>query len=260
MASKQNLKIADFDVFYESLKAVGKLTNAVKLSFSKSGLTIYARNQFARLELVTDSVTSEDDISLCLPDLSMLLKIFGTAREIHENDIDELKVYVELPFLKIESKKFKTKLTSCKEEIIIASISKKVTTAMEHVFDFSISSTAIKNICAHSFILQDLDAARIYLAAHDDMENNSLFATVGDNSSSLNNSVTLKAGLIEYGTLNGGQIILNFDRLNILNIVQGQDIKVSLTNKNVLVIKPKIQPKNKDVYCDLTVYCSILAA
>lgn len=256
---KQVLEISDFKLFCEALKAVNKLSDAAKLTFNESGMTVYSKkNQYARFELATNAVTSKTEVSVCIPDLAALNRLLATAESVYEGETPEIKLIVDLPFFKIESKRFKTKLTSCKEEIIAGSVSQKVKTELTPVFEFATSSAMIKNVNAHSFVLQDEESARIYLAPAADMENNVLYATVGNEANSLNNSVTLKLGLIEFGSLPDERIILNFDRLNLLNIVPADTIKVALTDKNVLLVKPELKSKVDGIYCNMSLYCSIL--
>jgi len=256
---KQVLDISDFKLFCEALKAVNKLSEAAKLTFNEAGMTVYSKkNQYARLELSTNAVTAKNEISVCIPDLAALIRLLGTAEAAYEGEQPEIKLVVDLPFFRIESKRFKTKLTSCKEEIIASVISQKVKTELTPVFEFATSATLIKNINAHSFVLQDEESARIYLAPDASMENNVLYATVGNEANSLNNSVTLKAGLIEFGAIPMEKIILNFDRLNLLNIVPASSIKVALTDKNVLLVKPELKSSVDGVYCNMSLYCSIL--
>jgi len=256
---KHVLDIADFTLFCETLKAVNKISDAAKLTFNEAGMTVYSKkNQYARLEVVTNAVSSKTEVSVCIPDLGALIRLLGTAESVYEGEQPEVKLIVDLPFFKIESKRFKTKLTSCKEEIIAASVSQKVKTVLTPVFEFATSTAMIKSINAHSFVFQDVDSVRIYLAPDATMENNVLYATIGNEANSLNNSVTLKAGLIEFGSIPIERIILNFDRLNLLNIVPADSIKVALTDKNVLLVKPELKSKVDGIYCDMSLYCSIL--
>jgi len=256
---KQVLEIADFKLFCETLKAVNKLSDAAKLTFNEAGMTIYSKkNQYARLEVSTNAVISKIEVSVCIPELGSLIRLLGTAEAAYEGEQPEVSFIIDLPFFKIESKRFKTKLTSCKEEIISASVSQKVKTVLTPVFEFATSTALIKAINAHSFVFQDADSARIYLAPDQTMENNVLYATIGNEANRLNNSVTLKAGLIEFGSIPMEKIILNFDRLNLLNIVPADTIKVALTDKNVLLVKPELKSKVDGIYCDMSLYCSIL--
>ena len=89
----------------------------------------------------------------------------------------------------------------------------------------------------HSFIFQNSEDARVYLSVNPDMENNVVYATIGNDSNELNNSITLKFGLVNFGSLGDRRLILDFERLNILNIVQSEEIKVQLMQVPILVYK-----------------------
>lgn len=255
-SKKENLIINDFKLFLDTLKSFSKLTNSCKITFNSIGFSIYGKNIFARGEVTSNSVCANKDISVCISDLSMLIKLLSTAHSIHESDDSDLKLIIDLPFIKIESGKFKTKVTTCKEEIIAGSVSQEIKTILTPVFEFTTSTEQIKTVNSHSFILPDQSMARIYLTVEPTMENNVLYATVGNDSNDLNNSVTLKFALVNSGILDK-KIILNFDRLNLFNIINSDQIKIQFMDRNVLVYNISINGKNNSYY-NFKIYCSLL--
>lgn len=257
MSKKEELIINDFKLFLDSLKSFSKMANSCKISFNENGFDIFGKNMFARGELHSNAIYSKSDISVCISDLSMFIKLLTTANSIYESDTSSLKLIIDLPFIKIESGKFKTKLTTCKEEIISSVISQQIKTELTPVFEFTTSSDQIKTINAHSFIFPDQESARIYLTIEPTMENNVLYATIGNESNDLNNSVTLKFALVNFGALDK-KIILNFDRLNIFNIINSNQIKIQLMDRNVLVNDIHISGKNNASYYNFKIYCSML--
>ena len=86
-----------------------------------------------------------------------------------------------------------------------------------------------------------------------------MYATIGNNDTNLNNSITLKMGLITFGTDEGRKIILDFDRLNLFNIIQSDEIKIQLMDKNALIYKARLTGKD-ETYFDFLVCSSMLAA
>lgn len=90
------------------------------------------------------------------------------------------------------------------------------------------------------------------------MENNSVFATLGDRSSSLNNELTLKLGLVTFGQIpENRNIIFDLERFNLLNVVESENIDVHLMNYNVIVCKNRVQGKN-DTFFDMNIYISMI--
>lgn len=253
-----DIKIKDFKLFTKSIKAFSRLTNSAKFIINNSGLAIYGKNSYARGELTTTSVFSDTDINFAIYDLTALNKIFSTIEKLHRDDFSELRIFLDKSFLRIESNLFKTKLVTCDEATISGVISKKITTALTPVLSFITSSDNIKEINNHSFIINDIEYARIYLDTDSKLENNVLYATIGNNANNMNNSITLKLGLITFGSIKDRTIILNFDRLNLFNIISSDSIKIDLMDKNVLVTKFHEAGKN-DSYFDLAIYNSILA-
>lgn len=233
--AKQKIKITDFKLFLDSLKAFAKMSPSAKFSINSTGLSIYGKNPFARGELTTDAISADDYVEFCIMDLSAFLKILTTANEVHEDDLSEIEMYFDFPFVKIESGKFKTKYSTCKEEVIQNSISQKVKAQLTPVFEFTTSSKQIKYVNSHSFIVSDPDSARVYLETDKNLENNVVYARIGNDANELNNSITLKLGLVNSGSIADRKLIINFDRLNLFNVVDSDEIVVQLMDKNVLV-------------------------
>lgn len=235
--AKEIIQINDFSLFQETMKSLGKIAECAKIQINQNGLSVFGKNAYARCEVFSDSVTTAKDVSFCLMDLNMVNKILSTVREVHGKDFSGVELAFDGTFVKVTSKKFKTKLTTFKEDIISKWVSKKVETKLDPTFEFTTSSQFIKTVNGHSFIFQNSGDARVYLSVNPDMENNVVYATIGNDSNELNNSITLKFGLVNFGSLGDRRLVLDFERLNILNIVQSEEIKVQLMQVPILVYK-----------------------
>ena len=262
--AKIKIELNDFNLFAEVLKSAVKIVDSAKISVGPSGLEIYgARDKIARCELASNCIISQEPIEFCLESLTMFNRIVSTVKEIHDGDYSELKFIFDAPFLKFESKKFKTKYGTCGEAIIGKWISKKVETALIPIFEFTTTSDLVKRVNSHSFMFPDSKTVRVYVETKDDMESNAVFATLGNKENSLNNEITTKLGLVTSGSLTPDgavqprKIILDLERLNLFNAVQAPEVKISLMNLNVLVSKSKILGKNGSWF-DLTIYNTLL--
>lgn len=256
---KNVLKINDFNLFLDAMKATSKIIESAKFIINENGMAIYSsRNNIARCEISTNAIYSDEPLSFSILDLHMFVKVLQTIREVHKDDFSDLTLAFDSPFIKVKSKKFKTKLNTCDDDIIEKWISKKIETKLEPVFEFTTSSDLIKQISGHSFIFADQSAIRVYLETHNDMENNTIFATIGNKTTNLNNEITMKFGMVTYGKIpDGRNIILDLERLSLFNCVNSNEIKISLMNLNVLVSKIKILGKN-DSFFALNIYNTIL--
>ena len=245
-------------LFNSAIKSFNKLANEAKFQINGDGLTIYGKNAFARGEFFTDSVYSKAELEFCLNDLAIFIKILDTALDVHENNDEGISIFFDSPFVKIESKKFKTKLITVKEDIISNSIAQKIKTILTPVFEFVTTSQQIKYINQHAYISNDSSMSRIYLETNADMENNIIYARIGNDNDALNNTMTLKIGMVSFGSIEGKKLIINFDRLSLFNIIQSNEIKVQLMDKNVLVNTIQETGKNDSKY-KFTIYTSLLA-
>lgn len=218
-----------------------------------------ARNKIARCELESNAISASSPIEFSILDLSTFVKVLSTVSTIHENDFSDLKFIADLPFVRFESKKFKTKLSTCNEDVISKWVSKKIDESkFTPVFEFTTTSDWLRRVNSHSYIFPDPNCLKVYLETKDDMEKNTLFATLGNKETDLNNEMTLKCGLVTYGKLDDRKIIIDLERLNLFNAFSSDSIKISLMSLNVLVSKVKAVGKNDSAYLNMTVYNSIL--
>ena len=73
------IKIRDYGLFQDVVKAMTKLTNAAKFQIGPNGLEVYGKNAYARGEFTTNSVYSDEPLEFCLDDVPLLLKILTTV-------------------------------------------------------------------------------------------------------------------------------------------------------------------------------------
>lgn len=250
----ENIKILDYELFYDVVKALSKVSNGAKFSLNECGLTVYAKNDYSKTELTSNSISTNNPIEFCIGDLTMFLKILTTIKDLYKGDYSNVSIDFDSPFIKIKSGKFKTKIGTVEEEKIALSIGTKVHTELTELITFTTSSTLIKNINAHSFIFPDSNSARIYVTTESDMQNNTIFATIGNESNDLANSVTMELGLVNSGSLEDRKTVLNFERLNILNIIPSDDIKIMIARERPVMISKITRSGKNNSFFNLNVY------
>jgi hypothetical protein len=263
--AKIQIQINDFDLFHEAVKTASKVVESAKFLISEAGLEIYgARARTARCELVTNAVTAAEPLSFSVENLQTFIKLLSTAKDVHGDDFSGLKFFYDRPAVKFESKKFKTKFSTCNEDIISKWVTTKIDARFTPVFEFTSSSDMIKRLNGQAFMFSSAKDMRIYLETRPDMENNAVFATVGNRETDLNNEITLKFGLVSSGSLStkeGGDrsLILDFERLNLFNALQSDAIKFQLMDVNCLVSRASVPGKNGSFF-NFDLYCTILKA
>lgn len=253
------IKIRDFSLFTDTLKAAAKLVDSAKLQFSPDGLEIYGAHDIAaRCELTTNAVHSDEAFDFCIDSLQTLNRVLATVKEVHAGDFSELEVTYSKPNLFFKSKKMKTKYSTCNESTISKWVSKKVMTHMDSVFSFKTSSDLIKRMNGHSFMFTDAKSVKIYLETRDDMEANAVFATLGDKNVDLGKEITLQFGLVTAGKIpEGRSLIIDIERMNMFNCMPSDDIQISLMDKNVLLSKTSVHGKDGS-YFNMNIYCTLM--
>ena len=255
--ASQQIKINDFNLFYDIVKALSRMSDGVKFTVNDCGLTVYAKNDYSKCEMTSNSITTSGEISFCIGSLNMFLKVLTTVKDMYK-DTDRyysgVRMFYEKPFIKIESKKFKTKLITVDENRVINFIGTKVHTTLTDMVTFTTSSNHIKTVNSHSYIFNDSSVARIYLSSDKDMQNNTMFARIGDDNNDLSNSITLELGMINSGVMDSRKIILDFNRLNILNMIPSDEIKVSIAAEKPVLMSSVRKTGLNDTYFNNTVY------
>lgn len=262
MSNKKQIQILDFNLFVDVIKAATKIVESAKLTINENGIEIYGcRGKMNRCELTSNSISCDESVDIYIEKLATFYKVLMSIKEIHNDDYSDFKFFVDLPKICFESKKFKTKFQtqSGELEVITKWVSKKVETVLKPEFEFTTTSDLIKRINSHSFIFEKIDDVRVYLDVDQSMEKNSVFATIGNKNSDLNNEMTLKFGIVTFGKLaNDRKLILDLEHLNLFNAIQSSEIKIFLPEKyNMLISKIKVLGKN-DSYFNMNIYNGIL--
>lgn len=266
--AKVQIEIKDFDLFHEAVKTVSRVVESAKFIVGEAGMEVYgARARTARCEAVTSAIAAPSRVEFSVESLQTFIKLLSTVKEVHGDDFSGLKFFVDMPFLRFESRKFKTKFSTCNEDIISRWVASKIDAKFTPVFEFTSSSDMIKRLNGQAFMFSAAKDMRIYLETKDDMENNAVFATVGNRETDLNNEVTLKFGLVSAGSLvergddglvkGERRLILDFERLNLFNAAQSDCIKFQLMDVNCLVSRTSVAGRN-GAFFNFDLYCTVL--
>lgn len=267
--SAHKIDISDFPLFCEVVKSLGKMSDGVKFTVTDCGLVVYAKNDYSKCEMTSNCIsTSGGEFSFSIGNVGTLLKVMNTLNDLYRDDPAKISMSFDTPFLRFCSGKFKTKLATIDEDAIMNYIGTKVHTELTPLLEFTTSSQLIKNVNSHSFVFDDTGTARIYLTTEPDMQNNTMFATIGNESEDLSNSVTMELGLVNYGSLaekdpSSGldvqrKLVLDFNRLNILNMVQSDEIKVTVAKERPVLISNVRKVGGYGSFFNLNIYSFLM--
>ena len=251
------IKINDFNLFFDVVKATSKLVESAKFNVNENGMSVFGtRLNVARCDIMSNAISSIEPSTFSIQNMNMLVKILTTVKDIHKSDIDTVKFFTDGNCIRIESKRFKNKLICCDDRVIERWIAEKVTTQMEPVFEFVTSTDFIKRLNTHTYIYPNLDELKVYLNTRSDMISNVIFATLGNKESNLNNEMVLEFGNVSFGKIKD-DIVLNLERVNLFNIIPSSEIKISLMNIPVLNYSINLSGNN-DTSAKIDIYCTPL--
>lgn len=91
---------------------------------------------------------------------------------------------------------------------------------MQSVFDFSTTNDIVKKILSHSYLFTDSKTVKVYLETQDGMDQNAIFATIGNRQIESGNEIVLKAGVVTFGKIPENRFItVDLERLSLLNAI-----------------------------------------
>ena len=254
----QNIYIKDFSILEQTLNAILKIVPSVKFIINETGLTIHSCNAYARCSVFTNSVTSDEELNLCIKDVNTLAKTLSIIKDEEGKKKTESNAVINATydgtFIYLNTKNIKTKIITVKEEVISNTISKAVTTVLTPVLEFKTSSENIKKVLSNSFMFNDVENVRVYLNQHDDLQQNCLYAEVTNKTNRLSNNITVKLGDITLGKVTE-DIILDFERLSVFNLFKNDNIVIQLMDKPFLVAELSIFKDN--IFSKFTIYNSL---
>lgn len=257
------VNVGDFDLFSITIKALSKLVPAAQFVINEDGYRIFSKNSFARIETYSSvlQTMNDEEISFCINDLAKLNKILSSIKREFGNEPVKINIKVLDKQISFESSKIKAKLITVREETIETYIVQDaVKTVLNPVFKFYTTSELIRNMNSNSFLFSDLDNIRIYLCnTQHDMDNNVLYAKMASVNGAFSNEIISKLGYITQGVLpTDKQVIIDSERLSAFNIIDSDNIEISLMDKPFLV--STIYKESDDAMkhnVKITVYTSI---
>lgn len=251
------LKIADFDMFVESMKALTSAVEGIKLIVGSEQTKVMAKNPVARLKMTTNALTSDEDIEFCIHDLPSFVKVLQIG-QAKLGEKDKISLEIADGFIKIDSKPYKAKFALVKEEVILNYVDKEFNAELDEQCTFVTTADNIKELRRSAFIFPDINVARIYLFT-DSGNNGKLKAELNNRSNPYSNAITVDFGQIQSGELKE-DIILNFDRIDMFTLFDKvKEIEMVLPTLKALTSTQKITNKSGDVFSKIWILSSIMA-
>lgn len=259
--SKEIIEIKDFGLMIDSLKPIAKVSSGAKIVVNEFGARISTRNERARVEMKTNSFCSKTTSTMIIGDMGNFIKILNSVNSIHEGDASGVSFFIDGNCVKIESKRFKTKFSMDSEDKIAQSVDegfKSDLSAIGSDYEFITNSSFIKRLGTHGFMFSDMHSIRVYIKSEKDMNGNTIYATIGDESNEFENSVTFEFGFLTSGSVGDDRIILDFESLEMLNLVQSEEIKIKKPSGKNSIIAFVEKKGTGGTYMNLTVAGRIL--
>lgn len=252
-----NLKINDFDLFYETISNIVKISKSAKITFSKNGFktSVKTDGRVARLDVESNSVYVDGDgISICTQELNIFSQILykiiksHTPKNKKNIDIDYSDVDISIideAKIKIKSNTFKTNFGLVKESAI--TVLKQHNHIWNTIAEVNVELDDIKELLSSTFVFRDTKDLLVKICHQDDMVKNIAYAEIYDSKDPTANKFVTKFGNIMVGDITR-KIILDIPRFQVMSVFPIDSMIVKLNQQPCAFTNFSIPSKNNNGY------------
>lgn len=256
MASIQ-LKINDFDLFYDTISNITKISKSAKITFSKHGFrtSVKTDGRVARLDTTSNSVCVDGEpVSICTQELNVFSQILYKIVKAHspkskktsqKPDYSDVVITIENDTLiRVKSSTFKVDFGLVKEAAI--TILKEHHYAWNTIAEVNVENDDIKEILSSTFVFRDPKDLLVKICHQDDMVKNFAYAELYDPKDPTSRHAISKFGNIMSGDLTR-KILLDIPRFQVMSFFPVDSFVVKLNQQPCAFTDFEIQGENGNI-------------
>jgi len=248
------LRITNLDSFIDFINCASKLVPSCKFEISTTETKIYtiSDNKTIRLSLNTNALISkETDCSFCFQEITKLARVLSLIKDtenINECDLEFNNTFI----MYNNSVNFKLKVA--KSDIIEKYISKALNIQLQPIYTFKTTREKIKQIISqNNVIFSNSSESKLYFSKNN---NNFIVAEIDNKNNTLSDSIGIPIGELIFGDVSK-TVSTTIDNFKAFNLLDTEEVYISLTDKNVFEVKSSIQLDN-NCYINMYMINSIL--
>lgn len=236
------LKINDFNLLYDTLQNLVKITNSLKIVINSEGMTSYVAddNETIRVDVTSTSVCIPNtcevkEVYLCTKSLNTIVQLFGKIKKSHSNksrgsvpDYSDVVIKINSTSISIKSSSLKTSVFLDNESAVHTL--RPFTHELHEIADINVNIDDIKDIISSTFIFKQPDKILIDICHQDDMVRNLAYAYMSDPNDPRTNDIVIKLGNIISGDITR-KVIVDIPKLKYLSLFPVTEMKLKLNQE-----------------------------
>lgn len=251
------LKINDFDLFYDTISNITKISKSAKITFSKHGFrtSVKTDGRVARLDTTSNSVCVEGEpVSICTQELNVFSQILYKIVKAHapkskkteqKPDYSDVVITIENnTLIRVKSSTFKVDFGLVKEAAI--TILKEHNYAWNTIAEVNVENDDIKEILSSTFVFRDPKDLLVKICHQDDMVKNFAYAELYDPKDPTSRHAISKFGNIMSGDLTR-KILLDIPRFQVMSVFPVESFVVKLNQQPCAFTDFEIQGINGNI-------------
>lgn len=234
------LDICDFELFYDTISNMTKISKSAKITFSKHGFrtSVKTEGRVARLDVVSTSVRIDGEpVSICTQELNVLSQILYKVVKAHAQkgkksaspDYSDVELTIEdETSIRIKSSTFKTNFGLVKESAIV--VLKDHVHSWNTIAEVNVELDDVKELLSSTFVFRDQKDLLVRICHQDDMVKNTAYAEIYDPKDPTSNRFVTKFGNIMVGDLTR-RILLDIPRFQVISIFPVESMVIKLNQQ-----------------------------
>ena len=209
---KSILKINDFQLLFETIQNMVKVSGNIKISVNRNGFESWIAddNEIVRLDIASNAMSlsddsEEDEVSLCTKNLQTISQLLLKIQKAHTSklkrgcipDYSDVEISVDDTTIYIKSSTLKTSVFLDNESAV--HVLNPFRHELHTIAEVNSSIDDLKEVISSTFIFKQPDKITIEICHQDDMVRNIAYAYMSDPNDPRTNDIVTKFGNIMSG-------------------------------------------------------------
>jgi hypothetical protein len=243
------IKVKNIELFITYLTALNRIVPACEFNINGDGCVVNSidENGNIRLFLHTDSITSDSIISFCISDIQKLLT---SVKFIHKNNsAGEIAIKFTGNYITYAGC-INFKIKTIKREVIEKYVTNPIKSDIDDEYSVCIKSENYKDLIGLVGISSS-ETPKVYMYK----QNNMIMGEIDDKKLDISDSIAIPlSDNFEGDWINS--ICVKVEAFRIFNLLGSNEIKISMTNKNVVRVVSSIEADGYTL--ESVIYCNMM--
>lgn len=250
------LQINDFDLLYDTLQNILKVTSNLKIVVSTDGMTAWVAddNETIRVDVSSNAVCIPNDcdtkeINICTKNLGTIVNLLGKIKKSHSSKSRNFIPDYSDIIIKITNTELFIKSSSLKSSVYLDNESavhtlRPFTHTLHEIVEIDSSIDDIKEVISSTFIFKQPEKTLIEICHQDDMIRNIAYAFMSDPNDPRTNDIVIKFGNIMSGDFTR-KVLIDIQKIKYLSVFPVTNVKVKFNQEPCFCCNFSISSRSK---------------